>query len=328
MIYDYVNTKPPLNEKTLEEYGATIQHGWLKDQAAKIHKYIKRWRGPNGKWVYQYANNAVNTAKKAGNNLKLKALDLKTKFNRRIRGMSPDQISMKNGTFTFARKDNGKALSTTRPYGNRVYNGERELYNNGYSKKAIEKNYKGGSPMGSSDLNAYYRRKEKAESQTRKEAKQGKQKTEKIKSSGYKQGNLSNRGFSSSSSGGNNAATKNSPVVRKSKNKKSLSNRGYSDSKKITSYRKKGSLLGRGFPNSRIYGNNPERYDPYAKNYTFQRWETPKGFDIGKERRIEGNAGANLNYATYNDIDRYGIGGVTERKKNKQRNARLKDKVK
>ena len=86
MIYDYVNTKPPLNEKTLEEYGATIQHGWLKDQAAKIHKYIKRWRGPNGKWVYQYANNAVNTAKKAGNNLKLKALDLKTKFNRRIRG--------------------------------------------------------------------------------------------------------------------------------------------------------------------------------------------------------------------------------------------------
>lgn len=248
MIYDYVNTKPPLNEKTLEEYGATIQHGWLKDQAAKIHKYIKRWKGPNGKWYYQYA---VNTAKKAGNNLKLKALDLRTKFNRRIRGMSPDQISMKNGTFTFARKDDGKALSTTRPYGNRVYNGERELYNNGYSKKSIEKNYKGGSPMGSSDHNAYYRRKEKAENQTRKEAKQGKQKTEKIKSSGYKQGNLSNRGFSDSKSGGNNAATNKSSVIRKNKNSKSLTNKGYYDSKKSTPYQKKPSLGVRGFPSSR-----------------------------------------------------------------------------
>lgn len=52
-MYDYVNTKPPLNEETLSEYGI-IEHGWLKDQAARTHKYIKRWKNAAGKWVYQY----------------------------------------------------------------------------------------------------------------------------------------------------------------------------------------------------------------------------------------------------------------------------------
>ena len=53
MIYDYINTKPPLNEELLSEYGI-IEHGWLKDQAANVHKYIKRWKNAAGKWVYQY----------------------------------------------------------------------------------------------------------------------------------------------------------------------------------------------------------------------------------------------------------------------------------
>lgn len=53
MIYDYVNTKPPLDEELLSNYGI-IEHGWLKDQASKAHKYINRWRNSAGKWVYQY----------------------------------------------------------------------------------------------------------------------------------------------------------------------------------------------------------------------------------------------------------------------------------
>lgn len=65
MIYDYVNTKPPLNEETLAEYGI-IEHGWLKDQAAKAHKYISRWKNAAGKWVYQYKKDkAEKDARKA-----------------------------------------------------------------------------------------------------------------------------------------------------------------------------------------------------------------------------------------------------------------------
>ena len=59
MIYDYVNTKPPLDEELLSEYGI-IEHGWLRDQAASVHKYVKRWRNAAGKWVYQYKQNVAD----------------------------------------------------------------------------------------------------------------------------------------------------------------------------------------------------------------------------------------------------------------------------
>lgn len=41
-------------QSTPDYYRDYIEHGWLKDQAAKVHKYIKRWRNKAGKWVYQY----------------------------------------------------------------------------------------------------------------------------------------------------------------------------------------------------------------------------------------------------------------------------------
>lgn len=57
MIYDYVNTKPPL-----EELYDELEHGWLKDTAnkiknkiSKIHKYISKHRTKDGKWVYVYS---------------------------------------------------------------------------------------------------------------------------------------------------------------------------------------------------------------------------------------------------------------------------------
>ena len=53
-MYDYVTTKPELNEETLSEFGITIQHGYLKDAAAKVHKYISRKKNAAGKWIYTY----------------------------------------------------------------------------------------------------------------------------------------------------------------------------------------------------------------------------------------------------------------------------------
>ena len=71
IMYDYVTTKPELNEKTLSEFGITIQHGYLKDAAAKTHKYLKRWKNAAGKWVYQYKGKAreqaIKLARKAYN---------------------------------------------------------------------------------------------------------------------------------------------------------------------------------------------------------------------------------------------------------------------
>ena len=45
-------------QSTPDFYRDYIEHGWLKDQAAKVHKYISRWRGKNGKWYYSYKSKA------------------------------------------------------------------------------------------------------------------------------------------------------------------------------------------------------------------------------------------------------------------------------
>ena len=54
------------------DYGIYLQHVWLKkDSAAPNHKYVKRWRGPDGKWHYSYksANEGIsrNFRRKATN---------------------------------------------------------------------------------------------------------------------------------------------------------------------------------------------------------------------------------------------------------------------
>ena len=48
-------------QSTPDYYRDYIEHGWLKDQAAKTHKYLKRWKNDAGKWVYQYARKAKGT---------------------------------------------------------------------------------------------------------------------------------------------------------------------------------------------------------------------------------------------------------------------------
>lgn len=92
------------------------------------HKYIKI---VNGRYIYP---------------AKSKALELKSKINRGLRGMDKDQISYDNGKFTFRRYDNGRAISTTGPQGNQIYDplsdhknanyGNREDVNLGYSDHA------------------------------------------------------------------------------------------------------------------------------------------------------------------------------------------------
>ena len=92
MIYDYVNTKPPLEEVYLE-------HGWLKDQAAKVHKYIARWRGKNGKWYYKY---------------KSKAQELGAKIDRNIKGIKADEIS--DNTYNDYTTGKRRIIGTTSRY--------------------------------------------------------------------------------------------------------------------------------------------------------------------------------------------------------------------
>lgn len=53
--------KPELDDL----YDSQIEHGWLKDAVAKTHKYIKRWKGKNGKWQYQYEKTKKEISKKA-----------------------------------------------------------------------------------------------------------------------------------------------------------------------------------------------------------------------------------------------------------------------
>lgn len=81
-------------------YDDYIQHGWLKDQAAKVHKYLERWRGKNGKWYYRY---------------KSKAQELGTKIRRKLKGINNNEITSDYGRHPGPKKygkfSNSKSLS-------------------------------------------------------------------------------------------------------------------------------------------------------------------------------------------------------------------------
>lgn len=69
---------------TPDYYNEYIQHGWVKDQAAKVHKYIKRWRGKDGRWQYQYkkaTSSARNIAKQIINKNKEISARLTKSYN-------------------------------------------------------------------------------------------------------------------------------------------------------------------------------------------------------------------------------------------------------
>ena len=69
MIYDYVNTKPPL-----EEVYSELQHGWIQGaftkMANKAHKYIEKYKNEKGKWVYRYYRKKSQDLEKKVSNLR------------------------------------------------------------------------------------------------------------------------------------------------------------------------------------------------------------------------------------------------------------------
>ena len=72
-------------QSTPDFYRDYIEHGWLKDQTAKAHKYIERWKGKNGKWYYRY---------------KSKVQGLGAKMNRSLSGIhDPEIITDRNSTW-------------------------------------------------------------------------------------------------------------------------------------------------------------------------------------------------------------------------------------
>ena len=78
MIYDYVVTKPPMEE--------IIEHGWAKDASTKVHKYIDRWRGKAGKWYYKYKSSDTGKAvQRTTGYLKGKYFKLKAKHKQKIK---------------------------------------------------------------------------------------------------------------------------------------------------------------------------------------------------------------------------------------------------
>lgn len=120
MTYDYVTTKPELNEDTLQHYGVKGM-----------------------KWRHRKAR------------IKGKTLEARAKINRKLRGIKDNEISWYNGKTSSGRTDSGKALSTSGVIkGNATYNGKRETQNDGYSKKALTSGaYKDKSPGYTRDSN-------------------------------------------------------------------------------------------------------------------------------------------------------------------------------
>ena len=115
-----------------EEYGYLIHSSKGSTWSKRSHKYIDRiWK--NGRWRYVYKQASSNP----------KVTNLKTKINRKIKGMSPEDVSFKNGSYTIGIKDNGKANSRSQTiYGNQSW--DKSFVRNhdigGLSREAAQKN--------------------------------------------------------------------------------------------------------------------------------------------------------------------------------------------
>ena len=115
MIYDGIITKPPMEE--------IIEHGWLKDQAAKVHKYLKRWKNKAGKWVYQYKKPKSNITIDSENlSTDMKTIPAKDHFGRYkdmfevLRGKEAVNYVYKQRQDQI-KKARNKAKNSQRPYG-------------------------------------------------------------------------------------------------------------------------------------------------------------------------------------------------------------------
>lgn len=118
MMYDYVKTKPELNDETLAHF------------LGGAHKYLKKYMGKNGKWVYVYnkVKKGLNDAAyKTRNTLRAQSIkNQRRKFGLNAEDVVVDRgIKVKNGKiYNFMigyRGDNGRARSTGSSSGNKGY---------------------------------------------------------------------------------------------------------------------------------------------------------------------------------------------------------------
>ena len=116
-------------QSTPDYYRDFIEHGWAKDAAAKVHKYVERWRGKNGKWYYSYKSKAQEQIAKTKR--ALAGVDAKTITDKR------DSWGKARGLITMnikKRTDNGKANSKSKV--NPSNSGTK--WHDGYSNKNIK----------------------------------------------------------------------------------------------------------------------------------------------------------------------------------------------
>lgn len=148
--YDYIITKPELNDETLAHF------------LGGAHKYLKKYMGKNGKWVYVY-NKAKKGLNDAAYKAKNKLYDLSVRSERRKLGfIRPEDVSLvrqhtvKNGRRYLVglgyRGDDGRARSTGSSSGNKGYTltldsilaGRRRAKISGHNKLVANKTSKKG----------------------------------------------------------------------------------------------------------------------------------------------------------------------------------------
>ena len=141
-------------QSTPDFYRDYIEHGYLKDAAAKAHKYLKRWKNAAGKWVYQYKKPESHISlESAIDNRYLTNYDKKrwsgahSNTARDIKNKRwKDVENAKNRVSQ--RRAMGNAVSTLRPMGSSNRKDTPYKKRKGYSGNLTQRGYSGSQGSG------------------------------------------------------------------------------------------------------------------------------------------------------------------------------------
>lgn len=120
-------------QSTPDYYRDYIEHGYLKYQAAKVHKYLKRWRNKAGKWIYQY--------KKPKSKATMKSMEYS-------RALLNDNLADNADTAYFINK---KRKDDYGIYSVRQIDVARQNAKNRYTQRKMTNKIRTKTPMGASD---------------------------------------------------------------------------------------------------------------------------------------------------------------------------------
>lgn len=102
-------------QSTPDYYRDFIEHGWIKNQAAKAHKYIERWKNEAGFWRYRYQSKRLESqAKKARGPLSAETIT-KDARNGKMTRTKDAYKSRKTGISTSRQKAHESWLNKIRP---------------------------------------------------------------------------------------------------------------------------------------------------------------------------------------------------------------------